>query len=121
MIYPGEVHIKDMSVLRSIMERRFAPILIDITSFITQKYGIYITEGYRDKRHPNDLHGTQPVRAIDLRYWCYPDYIALKIQEQVNLIWVYDPSRPDMQVALIHDSGEGKHFHIQVHPNTRKR
>lgn len=69
----------------------------------------------------NDLHGTQPVRAIDLRTWCYPDKLMYEIFHKVNQIWIYDPKRPDKDVAVVHDAGSGLHAHVQVHPNTVRR
>lgn len=120
-IGPGNIIVKDTNVLRGLMERRFVPLLVLIILDVAKEFGIVITESYRDKRHPNDLHGTQPVRAIDLRSWCYPDAMAYRIMEWINKRWVYDSSRPKKVVAWIHDSGNGIHLHIQVHPNTQRR
>ena len=121
MISPGEIHVKDTEVLRGLMERRFSPLLIDIIIYISKMYGVFITESYREKKHMDDLHGTQPVRAVDLRYWCYPGQLPTEITDRINSIWIYDPGRPKMNVALLHDAGNGMHFHIQVGPNTRRR
>jgi len=118
---PGQIEIKDIEVLRGLMERRFSPLLIDIIIFIARKYGIVMTESFREKRHMNDLHGTQPVRAVDLRTWCYPDSLMYRIFHRINQLWIYDPNRPDKDVAVVHDAGSGTHAHIQVHPNTRRR
>jgi hypothetical protein len=96
------------------------PILRDIIDYIAETYGLVITETYRKKRHLNDLHGEVPVRAYDIRTWCYSDKLALEIMHNVNQQWSYDPSRPDMECFIIHDSGHGRHAHIQVHPNTRR-
>ena len=121
MISPGEIHIKNNEVLKGLMERRFSPLLINIILSIAKTHGIVITESYREKKHSNDLHGTQPVRAIDLRYWCYPGTLPDEIADHINSLWIYDTARPQMKVALIHDAGNGMHFHIQVGPNTRRR
>jgi len=89
---------------------------------MTEKHGAMITESWRKKRHRNDLHGTQPVRALDCRFWDYEsDSFAYKIATWINRTWIYDPNRPDKNVAKVHDSGQGIHFHIQVHPNTKRR
>ena len=119
-ISPGQIIVKDEKILRGLMERRFEPILVDIITASAREHGIVITESYREKRHMNDLHGTQPVRAVDLRSWCYPDHRAYEIMHQINTRWTYDPSRQKMQCAQIHNSGQGIHFHIQVHPATRR-
>lgn len=118
---PGQIEIKSPDVLRGLMERRFSPILVEIIVSIAATNGLVMTESYREKRHMNDLHGTQPARAVDLRVWCYPDSEIHRIFHRVNEIWIYDPSRPEKQVAVVHDSGSGMHAHIQVHPNTRVR
>jgi len=121
-INPGELIVKDADILIGLMERRFASLLTIIIYEVAKKFGIVITESYRDKQHPNDLHGTQPVRAIDLRSWCYgTDQAAYKIERWINKRWAYDYNRPERKVAIIHRVGSGAmHFHIQVHPHTRR-
>lgn len=119
-ISPKEIIIKDTEVLTGLMERRFSPLLIKIITHIANKWGLLMTESYREKRHMNDLHGCQPVRAIDLRSRCY-EY-PKEIEKEINRIWIYDPKRPHMQVAVIHKVGNGGiHFHIQVHERTIQR
>lgn len=114
------IEVKDEDVLHGLMQYRFDPMLCRIVRWIAQEWGrIVITEGYRQKRHNNDLHGEIPVRAVDLRSRIYmkPEMVA----DKINSEWQYDYQRPDMQVCVYHDSGEGKHFHVQTHPNTRRR
>ncbi len=122
LMEPGEIIIKDTEILIGLMERRFSPLLVQIISSVARKYGIVMTESYRKKLHRTDLHGTQPVRAIDLRSWCYTDSQAQEINHEINRKWEYDPDRPDKKCAIIHRTGTGAiHFHIQVHPHTRRR
>ena len=120
MITPGDFSVKNADVFRSLCERRFSPLLLSIIEWIGSEYGVMITEGYREKRHRNDLHGTQPVRAIDCRSWDYPAGWETEIERVVNQMWQYDPWRPEMKVCVWHNVGQGVHFHVQVHPNTRK-
>jgi hypothetical protein len=121
-IKPGEIIIKDANVLKGLMEYRFEPVLIEIIAAMARDHGIVITESYRPKKHINDLHGTIPVRAIDARSWCYPDKMAYEIRHEINTRWIYDPNRPDMECAIIHQvNGGAIHFHIQVSENTRRR
>lgn len=115
---PETIEIKNPSVLDGLMTKKFDVKLINIINWVAVTYGIVITESYRKKRHANDLHGVNPVRAIDIRSWCYSKGLAEKIEKEINNRWSYDPSRPDMVVAKIHDIGNGIHFHIQVHPYT---
>lgn len=65
------------------------------------------------------VHGTIPVRGLDLR--CHDDFIGRRIEEHVNNSYIYDFKRPDKRCCIYHDVGKGKHIHLQVHPNTKKR
>lgn len=116
------IKIKDVGVLRGIYENRYDPTLIDIVCYIAENYGLVITESFRVKLHPGDLHGTDPVRADDLREWAYPKHLAQEIEADINKRWIYDPSRPHMKCAWIHKNRKtkGVHFHIQTHPNTQR-
>jgi hypothetical protein len=116
---PGEIIIKDSGILHGLLTHKFDSILADIICYIADQKGVVITESYRDQEHKNDLHGTYPVRAIDLRTWCYDDAMAYRIMEDVNALWLYDPARPLKKVAIIHKTETGAmHMHVQVHPNT---
>ena len=59
------------------------------------------------------------INFVDLRSWIYTEPEALA--KDINNKWAYDPKRPMMDVCVFHDSGEGEHFHIQVHPNTKRK
>jgi len=117
----GTIEIKDANVLEGLMAKKFDPALIPVIVWVAVTFGLVITESYRDKRHANDVHGTDPVRAVDLRTRCYDGDGAYRIMDEINNRWIYDPGRPDKKVAMIHDVGQGLHFHIQVHPNTVRR
>jgi len=117
----GWIVIKNSRVLESILLYPFHPKLIPILDYIRQTYpqnDLIITEGWRTPRHPGDVHSTIPVRAVDLRSWHYenPGEVAYK----VNLEFIYDPDRPWLSCCVYHNVA-GWHFHIQVHPNTRRR
>jgi len=117
------IKVKNVAVLRGMFEHEFEPVLIDIACYVAEKHGVMITESFRVKLHPNDLHGTEPkVRALDLRQWAYPGHLAEDIEADINRRWIYDPSRPHMKCAWIHENRKTKgiHFHIQTHPKTRR-
>lgn len=116
-----KIEVKNATVLRNIMSYTFDPVLVSIICYIGEKYGACITEGWRAPRHPGDVHSTVPVRAVDLRHWIYESGVAEIIKRDINSRWQYDPNRPHMRCAIIHDAGRGLHFHIQVHPHTRRR
>jgi hypothetical protein len=110
------ISIKDSSALVTVLFR-FDPQLVDIVVWLTDTYGrTVITCGHR----PGDkgVHGTDPCRGIDLRSWVFSN--PEQIVEAVNGRWQYDPNRPDMRCAILHDVGSGKHIHLQTHPNTRR-
>ena len=62
------------------------------------------------------LHQNLPLRAIDLR--CRDEAFGKFIEGWINTRWQYDHERPEKQVCLFHDTGQGYHLHLQVHPNT---
>jgi len=62
------------------------------------------------------VHGQLPCRGADLG--CYHGVIADEVCRIINEHWKYDPERPEMKVAIAHNTGQGFHIHIQVHDNT---
>ena len=77
-----------------------------------------ITDGYR--RGDRGCHGSEPLRAIDLRSWVFTD--PQVVATDINLDWIYDTKRPLKKVCVYHKIDNGAyHFHIQVHDNTRRR
>ena len=112
------ISVKDKSVLFSLLSVEYHETLIEILVWLVGEYpeNLVITCGYR----PGDsgVHGTMPCRAVDLRSWTFkaPDRVC----NYINMVFEYDYKRPEMKVALFHDVGKGLHFHIQVHPNTRR-
>ena len=121
MIKPGEIQVKNKEVLRSLLEKDYHPLLITISCEIAQEFGIFITEAWRKPKHPGDIHSTKPGRALDLRVRVYGSLEqAENIKDWINQKWQYDFERPEMKVAIIHDVGGGKHFHVQVSQATRR-
>lgn len=112
------IQIKDTGVLTNLMVVRYHPILAEVLMWIHGKYdNLMITCGYR--HNDTGVHGQEPCRAVDLRSTTFKDPKA--VEAAINEAWAYDPTRPDMQVAFLHDVGQGIHFHIQVHAKTEKR
>jgi hypothetical protein len=117
---PNEIVIKDIDVLRAIMERNYDPLLITISCEVAKKYGILFTEAWREPLHSGDVH--PHGRAFDLRVRVYGSLErAEQIRKWINKRWEYDFKRPEMEVSIIHDSGKGLHFHVQTHNRTRRR
>lgn len=135
------IEIKNKNVILSLMKWQFHTILRNLIGWWIDNIGsIYFTEGWRKKKHANDLHGTVPGRAIDARSRIYvkPDIVA----DKVNKVWIYDPTRPEMKCVYLHarcpkcghntqvpwhkycgkcgtDITDNWHFHIQIHPRTK--
>ena len=106
---------KDESIYRNAHKVAWHPILLDFNLWFQERYPyLIITSAYRK----TGIHGTDPLRAEDLRSYVYLD--PESIEHEINDIWVYDPDRPEKKVCIYHNVGRGNHFHIQVHPNTRK-
>jgi hypothetical protein len=113
---PGDIIIKNTEVLTGLMERRFDPILIQVIVWVAKNYGLRMSESYREKQHMNDLHGTQPVRAIDLSYWVYEPETANKISNEINNAWIYDPEGPLCLFLLFINQPKGFCIFISRHP-----
>lgn len=123
IVSPGEFWIKDSSIAMGFATQVFHPYLLDILTWLVERHGVVVTESWRPQTHPNDLHGTDPVRALDLRSWCYgPREKIREIAGEINERWTYDPKRPDMACCVVHQNRAslGIHAHVQVHPRTRK-
>jgi len=119
-VKPGDIIIKNKSILAGLMLYAFDENLIIIICQVAQKFGFRMSESYRPMRHKNDVHGL--MRAIDLTEWVYTKDQAQAIETWINKNWIYDPGRPWLKVARLHKvKGGVLHFHIQVHPNTIKR
>lgn len=63
------------------------------------------------------VHGQLPVRGIDLRM--HNEDVGKAVETLVNDRWAYDPSRPNIQCAVLH--GPVLHLHLQAHPQTVRR
>ena len=135
------IEIKNKNVLLSLLGWQFHTILRNLIGWWIDNIGsMCITEGRRKKKHLHDLHGSNPVRAIDARSRIYvkPDMVA----DKVNKVWIYDPTRPQMKCVYLHarcpKCGHNNqapwhghcdkcninitgnwHFHIQIHPRTK--
>jgi len=68
------------------------------------------------------IHTVGPFyRAIDLGAREFTQEAVSAAAAKINVLWEYDPSRPEKVVCYAEPHGSGPHFHLQVHPNTIKR
>ena len=93
------------------------PKLRTLCMWLETTTGMEFTETSRYRIGDTGVHGTLPVRGIDLR--CKVKRIGVEIVEYINTHWVYDKSRPLKVVAMYHDVGDGWHIHLQVHDKTK--
>jgi len=126
-----DIRLKNQNVFMGLALHIFHIRLIEIICWINRTFDfILLTETFRHQTHSNDLHGTKPVRAIDIRAWAYQNPII--VVRAINKKFIYDSERPWKKVAVYHQNnqkdpkanpktGIGYHLHIQVHPNTRER
>ena len=93
------------------------PTLRHMAVWIEENTGLEftVTSLYR----PGDLgvHGTIPVRGMDLR--CRSMLIGTTISELVNTFFKYDEERPHLQCCVLHGNDSNLHLHLQVHTNTK--
>ena len=111
------INCKDKTVLRGVLSVGWHPLLIDLYVWLLDRYedNIVLTCAYEDRDYPS-THSVDPLRAFDIRSWVFKDPQA--VTDNINQHWKYDPDRMDMNVAIYHDVGRGKHIHLQVHDNT---
>ena len=62
------------------------------------------------------VHGTLPLRGIDLRM--RDEATGGMIESLVNCYWIYDPARIGKKCCFLHGKGSNLHLHLQVHKNT---
>lgn len=62
------------------------------------------------------IHGTDPLRAIDLR--CRSPDLGHLVEELIDARYIYDPQRPELHCAMFHNVGRGAHIHLQVSDET---
>ena len=114
------IQIKDYKVLKSLLQATYHPKLIALAIWICHRYSSpVITSGWREEKlwsGDSGIHGTFPCRALDwsVKWWEDPE----KVEKDINDNWVYDPTRPEMKCAILHDVGNGMHLHTQVTERT---
>ncbi len=91
------------------------PLMRELLDDIEKKFASQeITSQYRIG--DPGVHGTLPLRGIDLRAWNVSR--AKRLVRWVNKYWMYDLERPSLKVAQNHGEGTNYHTHLQVHNNT---
>ena len=109
------IKVKDTKVLEGLLIVPFDTRLAHLAQWVATRYSeVVITSGYR--KDSKGVHGTVPCRGIDIRSWIYSN--PQVIVDDVNFHFIYDTERPEKRCAIFHNSGQGKHLHLQTHFNT---
>lgn len=114
-----DLRFKNASVMKEVLLVGIHPLMMELLLFLDEEYGVIptITSGYRSG--DKGVHGTKPLRGIDIRSWGN-SYSPLELAETINEEFCYDNRRPHLKCAKYHDVGQGAHLHLQVHPNTQR-
>ena len=101
-----------------LLEGLVHPVLIELLDELGAVWDYWrVTSLYREG--DAGVHGTMPVRGIDIR--CRDQAVGEAIAAQINRSWRYDVRRPSIEVAMAHNAGSGWHLHLQVHERTQRR
>ena len=121
------MNFKNVTVLKRAHRVGWHPILLEVYLFLEYDFTEYaegellLTSTWRPAPiHPKDsrMHMTEPLRAFDIRSRHIEHPVALR--NRINKRWTYDPFRSKYRVAMYHNTGQGWHFHVQVHDRTVK-
>lgn len=117
-----QLQFKNINVFYSFTGHALHPQLAAVLYWTWQKFAdVIVTSAWRPHPihlHDSGIHTTDPLRAVDLRSWIYPD--PQMVVDLLNNSFKYDPLRTRLNVAICHNTGHGVHFHIQVHDRTVK-
>jgi len=110
---------EDMGMNIDYMQLEFIDIkLRKLIKLVESEFGARGVDTITSLFRMNDsgVHGQLPLRGTDIS--CHDDRLGQAVEDFVNSKVAYDPKRPQLRACLYHDSGGGKHIHLQVHPNT---
>ena len=118
----GDIQFKNHEIAHNFCDVRIHPILTDVLLWIVDLTGeAFITSARRYKalyQKDSGIHLTDPLRAVDLRYYIYDNPSMLA--DTINKNWQYDNRRKALKCAVLHNTGRGMHFHMQVHDRTKQ-
>ena len=92
------------------------PMLRTMVVWLEESTGFEFMETSRYRINDDGVHGTLPVRGIDLRNRSLE--VGIAIEAWINKFWIYDPKRPAKKCCFLHGHDSNLHLHLQVHPNT---
>ena len=114
------IQIKSWKVLKGLLVVAFHPKMVALAVWLVSRLmEVIFTSGYRPKKiydKDSGIASTKPCRHLDIRSYIYKD--PQGVVDDVNKHWIYDPKRPELKCAVLHDVGQGNHIHLQVHDRT---
>lgn len=110
------IRVKDIQVLQGMIVVPWHPTLIRMLAWFDKEFPnkIMFTSAFREG---GGVHGTNPLRGVDLRSHEFTD--PIRIRNYCNQEWDY--GKEPYRVCVYHDSGRGVHFHLQVRNETKRR
>ena len=90
--------------------------LKEILSDLEEQTGVEFTMTSIYRIGDTGVHGTLPVRGVDLRMRSAS--VGTEVVDLVNERWGYDTERTEKSCAILHGEDSNMHLHIQSHPNT---
>lgn len=107
------LQIKNPTILQELVSVSWHKQLLEVISWLSYKFRgrIYFTSGYRDE---DGIHGTKPLRAIDLRSRVFDN--PIEVRDLINLNWYY--GKDNYQVCMYHRTATcrrcGNRFDIHI-------
>ncbi len=92
------------------------PTLRSLAIWLEKETGVEFTITSSYRIDDTGVHGTLPVRGMDLRI--RNEILGRCIAMLVNAAWVYDPGREYLACCIPHGKGANYHLHLQVCGNT---
>ena len=92
------------------------PKLRQLVVWLETETGLEFTITSLYRINDNGVHGTLPLRGIDLRM--RNKDLGQEIEDIINCSWRYDITRPNKHCCILHGAGRNMHLHIQVSSNT---
>jgi len=108
--------IKNHTVLQGLLTHPAHPKLIELLCWFCVRYSETVFTCGWEARDYASVHSCSPFRGMDVRSWIYKNPQA--VVDDTNDHWLYDTDRPWKRCAIWHNTGRGRHIHLQVHPHT---
>lgn len=114
------IKINDGKVFAALLEVPYHKKMVALALWFVYRYDEpTLTSAHRKQKvweGDSGIHMTIPGRALDFGIAGLSN--PVKVIEDVNNHFEYDPGRPDMHCAIYHDVRQEPHIHLQVSDST---